>query len=278
MIALEPIATLTISAASGLVRRGDELFVIADDELALVRYGLDGQRRGAQRLLAGELPRAHAERKRAKPDFEALVDLDDGRMLALGSGSTERRARGASIEGEVVREVDLRPLYDALAQRFDRLNIEGATVLGDRLLLLTRRTGASGRNAMVRLDLAATRAALAASHPSLRAELLVDIIDVELGDCEGAPYGLTDATRWQDGLLVTAAAEQTDDPYEDGRCCGCAIAALDANGTLRALWPVTPTVKLEGIARLDDTTALVVADADDPTIPSPLYRARIPTR
>lgn len=274
MIALEPIATLGVSAASGLVRRGDELLVVADDELVLARYGLDGSPRGSLRLFAGELPRAHAERKRAKPDFEALVDLDDGRVLALGSGSTHARVRGALIEGDAVRAVDLRPLYDALARRFDRVNIEGASVLGDHLVLFTRRTGASGRNAMVRLDLAATRDAL--ERGSLHAELLVDIVDIALGDCEGAPYGTTDATRWRDGLLVTTAAEQTDDPYEDGRCCGCAIASLDANGKLRALWPVTPTVKLEGIALFDDTTALVVADADDPTIASPLYRATLP--
>jgi len=275
MIALEPIATLGVSAASGLVRRGDELFVVADDELALARYGLDGAPRGSLRLFDGELPRAHAQRKRAKPDLEALVDLEDGRMLALGSGSTEQRARGALIEGDAVRVVDLRPLYDVLAQRFDRLNIEGASVLDDRLLLFTRRTGASGRNAIVRLDLAATRAALRADA-ALPAELLADIVELELGDCEGAPYGLTDATRSRDELLVTVAAEQTDDPYEDGRCCGCAIASLDRDGKLRALWPVTPTVKLEGIALLDDSTALVVADADDPTIPSPLYRATLP--
>src|SRR6185503_11592625 len=103
MIALVPIATLTVSAASGLVRRGDALYVVADDELVLVRYGLDGGERGRVRLRTGELPREHAARKAAKADFEALVDLGDGRMLALGSGSTEQRCRGAVIAGDAAR-------------------------------------------------------------------------------------------------------------------------------------------------------------------------------
>src|SRR5687768_10956382 len=98
MIELEPIATLGISAASGLVRRGDELLVVADDELCLLRVGLDGRERGRVRLFEGELPREPRARKRAKPDLEALVDLGDGRVLALGSGSKDNRMRGALVD------------------------------------------------------------------------------------------------------------------------------------------------------------------------------------
>ncbi|MBC8070991.1 MAG: hypothetical protein IAG13_21885 [Deltaproteobacteria bacterium] len=277
MIVLELVATLGVSAASGLVRVGDELWIVADDELALARYSFDGHAVGEPLVLfAGELPREPRARKRAKPDLEALVALGDGDVLALGSGSRKNRDRGALVRGGRVHGVDLEGLYRRLAQDFDRLNVEGASVLGDRLVLLTRRTGRSGGNTLVHLDLAATRRALATAQPALGGELVVDIVEVALGEEGGAPYGFTDATPDGDALLFTAAAEATDDPYDDGACRGCIIGRADARGRVLTRWSVTPTLKLEGITTFDDHTVLVVADADDAAIASPLLRARLP--
>jgi len=128
MIALERIATLDVSAASGLAIVGDRLVVIADDELSLSRYDRGGRPCGRVRLFAGELPAEPGPRKLAKPDLEALAALPDQRLLALGSGSTKHRDRAAAIDGDAVVEVDLGPLYDALRDRLDRLNVEGAAV------------------------------------------------------------------------------------------------------------------------------------------------------
>lgn len=276
VIALEQIATLAVSAASGIVRVGDELWVVADDELELGRYSRDGRLLGRLSLFDGELPDDPRARKRAKPDLEVLVDLHDGQLLALGSGSKRKRMRGALVAGNAVVEVDLEPLYDQLAREIDRLNVEGASVLGDHLVLLTRRTGSRGRNTIVQLDLAATRRALAKPTPKLTPKLLVGIVEVELGEVAGVPYGFTDATPERGRLLFTAAAEQTDDPVDDGVCVGCMIGRVDATGEVLARWPVTPLVKLEGITRLDDDTVLLVADADDRRVLAPLFRATIP--
>lgn len=274
MIALDHIATLDVAAASGLVLVGDELVVIADDELMLSRYGLDGKPRGRTRLFAGSLPDEPRARKLAKPDLEALALLPDGRLLALGSGSAPGRDRAALVSGEQVTELDLGPLYGALRERFDRLNIEGACVLGDRLVLLTRRTGRQGRNALVRLDLAATMAVLASRR--LDAGLVVDVLDVELGAVNGTPLGFTDAAPWGDGLLFAAAAEVTDDPVEDGACAGCVIGWLDRDGAVRHSLQVDPRVKLEGMAAGPDRRLFAVADADDRARLAPLFAGLLP--
>jgi hypothetical protein len=277
VIALNRIATLDVAAASGLALVGDELVVVADDELTLHRYGRDGQPRGCVPLFAGALPDEPRARKKAKPDLEALAALPDGRLFAIGSGSKRTRDRGALVSGERVVEVDLAPLYDALRGEFDRLNVEGGCVLGDHLALLTRRTGRRGRNALVRLDLRALLAALDSSAPRLDAALLVGVQEVELGSVSGTPLGFTDAATWGDGILFAAAAEVTDDPVDDGACVACELGWMDREGTVRHREAVDPCAKLEGIT-VDGARLYAVADADDRASLAPLFTAELPAR
>lgn len=278
MIALEHIATLGLAAASGLVRTGDELMVVADDELVLHRYGLDGTPRGEVRLFAGDLPDEPVARKAAKPDLEALTLLPDGRLLALGSCSRPWRERGALVHGDVVAEVDLGPLARALAGRFDRVNIEGGCVVGPHLLLLTRRTGSRGKNAIVRLDLSVVLETLAGAPARIEKAAVVDVIEVDLGAEQGVPFGFTDAAAWDGGVLFSAAAEKTDDPVEDGICVACTIGWLDAGFEVRRRWSVTPRAKIEGITIADDGVLFAVADADDRGVLAPLFRAVLERR
>ncbi len=278
MISLQLVATLDVAAASGLVLVGDELLVVADDELGISRYGLDGARRGALALFRGSLPDEARARKLAKPDLESLAGLPDGRLLALGSGSAPARDRGALIAGENVRDVDLEPLYAALRGQFDRLNVEGACVVGDQLVLLTRRTGRRGRNTLVRLDLRLVLAGLDRGRPSLEAAMLAGVQEVELRTIAGTPLGFTDAAAWRDGLLYAAAAEVTDDPVDDGACVGCEVGWIDAGGTVRHRETVEPCVKIEGIAIAGGHAPRLyaVADADDCASPAPLFTAPLP--
>jgi len=89
-----------ISAASGVARRGDFVYVIGDDELGLGVFRLSKEAPGAFRpVLRGELSPDHKERKKDKPDLEALTLLPPfnrrpfGALLGLGSGSTRARFR-----------------------------------------------------------------------------------------------------------------------------------------------------------------------------------------
>src|SRR3712207_4990374 len=85
-----------LSAASGVARRGDYVYVIGDDELGLGVFRLSKEAPGALRpALSGELSPDYEERKKAKADLEALTllppstDRPFGSLLGLGSGSNE---------------------------------------------------------------------------------------------------------------------------------------------------------------------------------------------
>src|SRR5688500_18636513 len=157
-INLSKVADLDVSAASGLIARGDELYVIADDELFVAAFDTQGKLQRRIALVPGELPDEYKERKRRKPDFEALATLPDGRILALGSGSTSVRMRSVCFDPMHERPhwiSDWSELYAELSRSLPELNIEGAAVQAGRLWLAQRGNGAAGQNACIELDLEA---------------------------------------------------------------------------------------------------------------------------
>jgi hypothetical protein len=284
MLDATPIATLDVSAASGLVALADRICLVADDEVFLSVYGLDGRPWQRIQLFADVLPEDHAGRKRRKPDLEAIALLPDGRVIALGSGSTDARRRAALLEpvrDAAARVIDLAPLYVRLADSVPDLNIEGATVSGDALWLLQRGNGASRFNATIELDLAAVLRSLEATA-SVGAEARRTVTQVEVGYLDGVALTFTDAiARPGGGLIFSAAAEDTADTYHDGVCVGSIIGTL-VDGRVTNRVQVNPTLKLEGIALAGDGASgpelFLVADPDDREIRASLYRATLPFR
>ncbi len=285
-LTLTQVAELDVSSASGLCVLGDELLVVADDQNFLARYGFDGSPRARVPLLPGSLPAEHAARKRAKPDFEALTSLPDGRLLALGSGSTPARMRAALIDPRAEfssRIIDLAPLYTALERELPELNIEGTAVLADRLVLLQRGNGAARANAMIDLDLHAALEAIDRTS-TLDPSALHAVTRVQLGTLDGVPLSFTDATPHPDGsLLFSAAAEDTANTYDDGAVTGSIIGTLSPTGevlrTTRLRFPVP--VKIEGIACIPSARGALdlwlVSDADDPHRLAGLFRTELAT-
>jgi len=276
VVTLARAATLELSAASGLICRRGELWVVADDELELHRYSLAGDWVGRTALRSGRLPEEARARKRAKPDYEALVELPDGSVLALGSCSTKERERGVRLDGERTVEVDLAPLALQLAGAVDGLNIEGAAVTDGGLFLFSRKTGLRGTNAMVELDLRAVARELASSSPRLEAASVRAVHRVELGEIEGVALGFTDATGREGRMVFSAAAERTDDPVEDGFCTGSVLGVIDRSGRVLHQEVVSPRSKIEGIAFGPEGELFAVADADERRSKAPLLRGRFP--
>ena len=282
-----------VSAASGLVRAGDRLYVVADDENHLGVFPARGSSPGIlARLTEGKLPRDPKARKRKKRDFESLArlpafeDYPGGALLALGSCSRRRRCKGVlarldarqRLDG-ALEPVDLRPLREGLEAHLGQLNIEGALTLGDELILLQRGNKGDGRNARIRFRLARVLESLAAGR-GFGVESLVEIEPLELGSVGDVPLGLSDGAALPDGRMVfTAIAEDTDDSYEDGACCGAALGIVGKGGRIERMEQIDARYKVEGIeARIEGGSirVLMVTDADDADVPASLLEALLP--
>jgi hypothetical protein len=285
-----------LSAASGLVRRGRRLIVVADDELHLGLFEESAHSDtpaapGALlRLLEGELPAAKGERKKAKPDLETLALLPPlpgcpaGALLAFGSGSKPRRNTGVLVALDVqgapngrMARVDLTALYAPLRKQFPDLNIEGALVVSGELLLLQRGNQGDARSACIRYDWNAMAPWLAGTQPQVPAVKRVQIM--RLGSVDGVPLGLTDAAPLDGGSwMFCAVAERTDNSVDDGACVGAAIGLVGPDGALGPLYPLIGSPKVEGIAvQVDGSDWLVtlVTDPDDPAVASQVLRVRV---
>lgn len=280
-----------LSAASGLVRVGAFLYVVADDEHHLGVFDAEGAAPGRLiRLLPGELPDEHEARKAAKPDFEALAvlprssDLPFGALFALGSGSKPNRQTGILLPFDAKgglgppQRFDLTALYTLLREQVGKLNIEAAVMSGDRMVMLQRGNKKKAVNACISFrwaalveaprDVVLTAAAL---------DLSVDLY--KLGKVNDIPLSFSDAAALPNGdLLFAAIAEDTDDSYVDGACVGAALGVLQQGGRLLHIWPLKKPWKIEGVeARVDGSSVhlTLTTDADDAGVAASLLQGRI---
>ena len=276
-----------VSAASGLVRVGATLYVVADDELHLGVFPADGDAPGhLLRMRAGDLPTAPKARKKVKPDFEALAYLpgfgqfSQSALLALGSGSRKGRCLGMLIplKGDIAdiqmtRPIDASGLFAQLATEADELNIEGALVSDDRLLLLHRGNKSHSYSAIFTIDL---RSAIESMHSKgvLDTLPIQAVNHYELGLLDGIPLCFSDGAALSNGRVAfSAVAEDTFDSYRDGPCAGSAFGIIDADGSLEFMDLLDTRLKIEGIHAQEDGPALnvlLVSDADDIEVPAAL--------
>jgi hypothetical protein len=270
---------------------GSYIYIAADDERELAVFPAVGHAPGRLvRFLPGELPADPEQRKRDKPDVEALALLPVGPMapggalLALESGSRPSRRGGVlwnldgngGLAGEP-RRLDLTGLYAALEAEITDLNVEGATVVGERLLLFQRGNGKAGVNAAIALDLSTALACI--NNNVLSAEAVIDIRRHDLGEVDDVRLCFSDATAaGSAGVLFTAVAEGGGDTYLDGACAGAAVGLLGGDGRLAWIRPLDPPAKVEGIEAHGtggQVELLMVADPDDASAPAPLLGARV---
>jgi hypothetical protein len=278
-----------LSAASGLVQVGPWLYVVADDELHLGKFLLAGNDTGELfRCFDGNLPMDKEERKATKPDVEVLTlipnfnNSSQQALLALGSGSKKNRDRGVIIpldnSGNISSPpdiIDLSHFYEFLKIEIGKLNIEGAVIVQNNIMLFQRGNKKNRLNASIRLGLEDFYRAILKP----RFEPHIQITPYDLGEIDQVPLCFTDATSFPSGEIVfTASAENTSDSYLDGACMGSAIGIIDSKGGLSLLEPINKKVKLEGIEANTNGNVielLLVTDADDAALPAKLYSATI---
>lgn len=269
-----------LSAASGVVRRGDFVYVIGDDLPAL------GVFHGAERGPGTLRPVFEGVRLDGKPDLEALTVLPPfdgapyGALLGLGSGSGKGRDHGfvwplqadGSPRGEP-RTLDLAPLYRRLAQEVEHLNVEGACVMEEHLWLLHRGNHSETTNVVAELALDAVMASVEGDL-RLDVEELAGVRSYDLGTLDDVKLTFSDATPLDGRVLVfTASAEA------DGGIHGSVVGTLGVDGDVQRLRTIDRRFKVEGVHAAIDTGVMdlvFVCDQDDPDVASPLLSATMP--
>jgi hypothetical protein len=235
-----------VRAASAIVGLGDGWLVAQDDANhvawhrpghAIARVRLFPTNEGVDSFSPSD------GTKHLKPDIEVacrVVDRDGAdAALLLGSGSTARRMRAALVRlgpgGPTVETSDLASLYRRVAQvlgiEVAALNLEGAAVLDGSLHLFNRGTPAADvPSQSVILEVAALMDAW--RSPNRIESLVVGAGSVyDLGNMNGVGLALTDAVAiGQDLFLMSAAAEDTPNAYDDGPVVGSALALADVTG------------------------------------------------
>lgn len=291
----EPLAGASrfVSAASGLAVVGDDFAVAADDAHHLALFACGRTERGRTvRLVDGDLPQDPADRKRRKPDFEALTVMPatagfpHGALLVVGSGSTPTRDLAVLVpldaSGSLGDRVHVRPLsslYAPWRNACGEINVETAFVLGTDLVMVSRGHGAAPDNHVARFELDALGPWLdgVSTDPIAPARLTA----LRLDDLDGVPLSITDgAAHPAGGWVFSAVAEDTRDSYNDGALVGAGVGTMNAADALTSLRRLDVAAKVEGIVAArtpsGDVELNMVTDADDPEVAASLLAATLP--
>lgn len=280
-----------VSSASGLALAGDYLYIVADDENHVLQ--LDARDAATCPIVLtpftrGVLPDDKSKRKKRKADLESLIVFpapgEGGAALLVAWGSASRPQRefayvftlddrGAIASGP--RQAPLAALCAPLQARFGTLNLEAGFVRGAHTHLFQRANQKQPLNGHIRYDTAALREWLEGTLDEPPVPLSLN--DIDLGDIDGVPLGITDAAASPDGGWVfSAVAEGTGDAYEDAACVGSVIGRMDEHDRLLGMERLHGNPKVEGLAFAAPGRLWMVTDADDPSIASALLELHWP--
>lgn len=291
-----------VRAGSALVSLGDALAVIQDDASFLAIIDPPSGQARAIPFPGGGVRQFDDTRgnKKLKLDLEAAFAAPDGKLVLLGSGSSAKRERVVIVEAARsdaprVVIVEAPELYAEL--RGERsfagseLNIEGAAVVDDDLVLFQRGNGAPHDgllpvDATCRLPLGALLAYLAGRGPAPRVARVVQwtLGSLDRNASSSTRLTFTDGAVHPSGALAfLACAEDSPDATRDGPVSAVAIGQIDERAGACALGRIfdergAPLLdKAEGLAfdPRDRKRAFVVTDRDDPRSPSELLELRL---
>jgi hypothetical protein len=282
-----------VRAASAIRRLGRHIVIVQDDVNAVAICDMEDRYIYPMLLPPGPGGRRVfddvAGNKHQKLDLEAAARLPDDRLVAFGSGASAAREKVVVVSKREPPSLrDGAALYRALRAEpafcGSELNIEGAVVLGDQLLLLQRGNAAvrgtrKAVNALGALELESFVRWLDGLGP---VPPLSAITPFDLGDIGGTALGFTDAAVTTDGrIAILACAEDSPDALTDGPVRGCRFGYFDPDADLRVTdvleAGVRTQLKLEGIeSRPGEPRRFdVVADRDLPLQPALIGRLTV---
>lgn len=245
----------SVRGGSSLRAWNSTLIAVQDDISALALIDPHPPHRAHAILL----PRGHQGRRTFGPslgnkahklDLEASIVLPDGRYVAFGSGSSSLRPREVLIltyPDRSFRKLDAHDLYRTLRSNTafagEDLNLEGALVVDDDLWLFQRGNSAVSDNAIGRMPLDAFMRYL----DGAKVPELTEVRPFPLGEIRGVPWGVTDAAQTPTGeIFAVGAAEDTDNPYDDGDILGSILVRLEGRSLADLRYQTIVILDLDG--------------------------------
>lgn len=240
-----------ISSASSLLNLNDRVFLCCDDQYSL--YELQNEKRWIQYNWANSppLPMGPQERKKLKPDFEALLGptIDDNSILLVPSGSKNNRTKALKFDlvSNMLSPFDMSDFYIKLAKEVALINLEGAVVFGENYLFMNRG---------IQSDLSSI---ISVNPKSFN---INSIVRIDFGSRDGIHLHGSELCLFQDDLFVLAVAEASLNSYDDGEIFGSSLFKISLkNFQIQDQWKFDKLIKVEGLCRWQDKW-LVATDSD----------------
>jgi len=240
-----------IESASSLLSFNNRIFVCCDDLYELIELQNDNSWIKHKWNDAPPLPINKEERKKLKPDFEALLCLkeDSDKILLIPSGSKPNRTMGLEFNLKLNQfsQKSLTDLYLNFSKVLTQINIEGTTLYQDSYIFLNRGVGTE-LSSLVVVD-----------AKTFRIELVKTI---DFGAISGCPFHGSEMCIFKGKLFTVAVAEATENTYDDGEIMGSALFQIClSHFEILNQWMFDLPVKIEGLCRMQDKW-LVATDPD----------------
>ena len=258
------ITTSTVSSGSALAAGKGILYIVGDDAEYLGMLPANGKDFARLDLYPG----APQERisKPLKHDLEAgtwgVIGADTF-LIAFGSGgiSPYRDTLFAINPDNPEKNFkhSLHDLYKAISVdtglKATELNIEGATIAGDKLFLLNR-----GKNLCIVLSWKEFARYIKRDEDQTLPSFA--IVPVSLPVVNNFPIGFSGVcTLNEHQLLFTASLEETTDYIQDGAVKGSYIGVLDVSGDSVVVWDMVALNDMDGKSVLDKLESIEILDA-----------------
>lgn len=261
---------LGIGSASGLVYKGNSLFVISDNSSFLYEYHIKDNKLSKIKLFENgqeNIP------KKDKFDFESIT-LKEKELHILGSGSTSKREKRITynLETKQIAEKDLSKLYKSLKETTsisdEELNIEGVLFSNEKWYLFQRGNGANSRNGIFKTK-------------SLEIENTIEFFEVSLPKIKHVETSFTDTILVEDKIYFLATAEDTISTYDDGEILGSLIGRMDCKTLeIEFTQKISDTHKFEGLTLYKKTATkiefLLCQDNDSDVLETNIYKLSLP--
>lgn len=264
-----------VPSASGIVKSGDNYYLIGDDSPFLFSINSDFEFISKSPIYSIKNLQGETIRKEDKPDFEALEVISENEIIVFGSGSKSPQRdiclRISLDKMPNVKTYNISYFYDNLRKlkilENHELNIEAIAFHNDQIYLFNR-----GRNVIFSFSYKKLMEHFEGLIPFPNPKTTL----FDLPKINGIEAGFSGATVFQDKpfIIFTASVENTDNAYNDGEILGSFIGIIDIiNNDISNLFKsasipnqVTPlkveSVTVDNETSERETSVILVTDSD----------------